>query len=233
MTRTLSFAIVAALAFAPKAVAAGRVVSVTSFDGTQLAATLYEPSSRPSPAVVLVHMLGRSKDDWHNIAERLEDAGVMVLAIDLRGHGRSSGSMATLQPMVGDVASAVGWLAARPNARPGSIAVVGASLGANLAALAAADLPSVHALVLVSPSLDYRGLRLDAATMKKIGDRPVLMLASTQDPYALRTLRELIGDGSGREQRLSNAAAHGTNLLAADSDLARGLVEWLRRISGF
>jgi alpha-beta hydrolase superfamily lysophospholipase len=233
MTRTVSFAFVAALAFAPPAVAAGRAVSFTSSDGTQLAATLYEPSSRPSPAVVLVHMLGRSKDDWHNIAERLEDAGVMVLAIDLRGHGRSSGSMATLPPMVGDVASAVGWLAARPNARPGSIAIVGASLGANLAALAAADLPSVHALVLVSPSLDYRGLRLDAATMKRIGDRPVLMLASTHDPYALRTLRELITAGSGREQRLSNAAAHGTNLLAADSDLARGLVEWLRRFLGF
>jgi alpha-beta hydrolase superfamily lysophospholipase len=233
MTQMLAIAFVATLAFATPARAAGRSVAFNSVDGTQLAATLYEPSSRPSPAVVLVHMLGRSKDDWQDVAERLEDAGIMVLALDLRGHGRSSGSMATLQPMVGDVASAVAWLAARPNARPGSIAVVGASLGANLAALAAVDLPSVHALVLVSPSLDYRGLRLDAATMKKIGDRPVLMLASMQDPYALRTLRELIAEGSGREQRLSNAAAHGTNLLAADSDLARALVEWLRRVLGF
>lgn len=229
----LAIAFVATLALATPARAAGRSVTFNSGDGTQLAATLYEPSSRPSPAVVLVHMLGRSKDDWQDVAERLEDAGIMVLALDLRGHGRSSGSMAMLPPMVGDVASAVAWLAARPNARPGSIAIVGASLGANLAALAAADLPSVHALVLVSPSLDYRGLRLDAATMKKIGARPTLMLASMQDPYALRTLRELMTEGSGREQRLSNAAAHGTNLLAADSDLARALVEWLRRISGF
>ena len=233
MTQMLAIAFVATLALATPARAAGRSVTFNSGDGTQLAGTLYEPSSRPSPAVVLVHMLGRSKDDWQDVAERLEDAGIMVLALDLRGHGRSSGSMATLPPMVGDVASAVAWLAARPNARPGSIAIVGASLGANLAALAAADLPSVHALVLVSPSLDYRGLRLDAATMKKIGARPTLMLASMQDPYALRTLRELMTEGSGREQRLSNAAAHGTNLLAADSDLARALVEWLRRISGF
>lgn len=230
MTHIAAIAFVAALAFAAPALAASRPVTLTSFDGTQLAATLYEPSSRPASGVVLVHMLGRSKDDWEDIAERLEDAGIMALAIDLRGHGRSSGSMATLPPMVGDVASAVAWLAARPNARPGSIAIVGASLGANLAALAAADSPGVQALVLVSPSLDYRGLRLDAATMKKIGARPVLMMASTQDPYSLRTIRELVAEGSGREQRLSTSTAHGTNLLNADSDLARGLVEWLRRL---
>lgn len=233
MTGRAALALAVMFAAATPALAERRSVALTSFDGTQLAATLYEPSSRPSAAVVLVHMLGRSKDDWQSLAERLEDADIMVLALDLRGHGRSAGSMATLPPMVGDVASAVAWLAARPNARPGAIAIVGASLGANLAALAAADLPSVHALALVSPSLDYRGLRLDASTMKKIGDRPVLMLASSQDPYALRTLRDLMASGSGREQRLSNAAAHGTTLLAADSDLARALVEWLRRVSGF
>lgn len=232
MTRTVLLACGLAVFCAAPADGAGRPVTFNSFDGTQLAGTFYEPSSRPAPAVLLVHMLGRSKDDWNNLAERLEDAGLMVLAVDLRGHGRSSGSMATLQPMVGDVASAVSWLSSRPTARPGSVAIVGASLGANLAALAAADLPGVHALVLVSPSLDYRGLRLDAATMKKVGDRPMLMLASTQDPYALRTIHELIPGGSGREQRLSTVTGHGTNLLAADSDLARSLVEWLRRILG-
>jgi alpha-beta hydrolase superfamily lysophospholipase len=178
-------------------------------------------------------MLGRSKEDWNYFAERLEDAGMMVLAIDLRGHGRSSGSMAMLQPMVNDVVGAVNWLAARPNVRPGAVAIVGASLGANLAALAAAQLPGLHALALVSPSLDYRGLRLDASAIKKIGVRPVLMVASTQDPYALRTIHELMSEGSGREQRLSTATGHGTNLLAADSELARSLVEWLRRTLGF
>jgi alpha-beta hydrolase superfamily lysophospholipase len=226
------------LAVVSSADAAGRAVAFTSADGTALAATFYERSSRPfdspglaqgKPGVVLVHMLGRTKEEWQSLAERLEDAEFVVLALDLRGHGRSSGSGDALPPMVGDVASAIAWLSSRPNVRPGAVAVVGASLGANLAALAAADSPSVQALAMISPSLDYRGLRLDAATMKKIGSRPVWMAASTQDPYALRTLRELTVDSSTREQRISNAAAHGTPLLAADSELARGLVEWLRR----
>jgi acetyl esterase/lipase len=208
--------------------AAGRPVILQSRDGTPLAATLYEPSVRPVPAVVLVHMLGRSKEDWDTVATHLSDAGVIALAIDLRGHGRSGGSAAPLAAMADDVRAAVSWVTSRPGARPDLVAVVGASLGANLAVIAASDIPLVRAVALISPSLDYRGLRLDTAAMKKLGDRPVWLAASTKDPYALRTLRELVAGGGRREQRLSDAAAHGTNLLVADADLARALVDWLR-----
>lgn len=229
MNRVALVAAAFCLAAAAPALAAGRGVTLTASDGTPIAATLYEPAARPAPAVVLVHMLGRTKDDWEDLADRLEGAGAIVLAIDLRGHGRSGGSRDALPPMVDDVQSAVRWLAARPGVRADAIAVVGASLGANLALLAAADNPVVHALALLSPSLDYRGLRADAALMKKIGDRPMWLAASTEDPYALRTLKELAQGSGAREQRLSHGLAHGTKLLSADADLARSLVDWLRR----
>jgi dienelactone hydrolase len=227
--------------------AAGRAVTFAASDGTQLSATLYDSSNRPAPAVVLVHMLGRSKDDWDNVATRLADAGLVVLAIDLRGHGRSSGAAAgvpdarswrvgvdagvdaTLPPMIDDVRAAIAWIGGRPNVTPGGIAIAGASLGANLAALAAADSSQVRAVALLSPSLDYRGIRIDAGVIKRIGARPMWLAASTEDPYALRTLKELTTDAGPREQHLSRAPAHGTNLLAADTDLARSLVDWLKR----
>jgi hypothetical protein len=85
-------------------------------------------------------------------------------------------------------------------------------------------------VALLSPSLDYRGVRLDPAMIRKYGARPLLFVASSEDPYALRTVRDLVTDTSGiREQRLSSATAHGTNLLAADPDLAPALVDWFRR----
>lgn len=208
--------------------AAGRPVGLTARDGTPLTGQIFDASSRPSPGIVLVHMLGKSKDEWTWMAERLQDAGATVLTIDLRGHGGSGGSAGTLSAMVSDVAAAIDWLAARPNIRPGSLAVVGSSLGANLAALAAADRATVRAVALVSPSLDYRGVRLDVNAMKRLGARPVWMAASTEDPYALRSVRELVGDNTTFEQRLSTVRGHGTPLLAADHDLARGLVDWLR-----
>jgi alpha-beta hydrolase superfamily lysophospholipase len=219
---------VVTLFVAAPSLAAGRPVSLAATDGTQLAATFYEASARPAPGVVLVHMLGRSKDEWAPLAERLQGAGISALALDLRGHGRSAGNGAALSEMVRDVQVAVGWLSANPAVR-GRIAIVGASLGANLAGVVAADSAAVGAVALISPSLDYRGIRLDAGMMKKIGDRPVWLAASTEDPYALRTMKELAGELATREQHPSAARAHGTMLLAADQELAPALVDWLRR----
>jgi len=220
--------ILLALIAAP-AVAAGRPVTIVAPDGITLAAMFYETSQRPAPAVVLVHMLGRSKDEWSVVAERLVDAGIASLAIDLRGHGRSGGNGSELRAMVADVRAGLGWLAANPAIRPDMLGVVGASLGASLAALAAAEAPSIRAVAMISPSLDYRGLRLDAGIMRKIGARPVWMAASTADPYALRTVKELTDGANAREQRLSGVRGHGTYLLWSDPDLARALVDWLRR----
>jgi alpha-beta hydrolase superfamily lysophospholipase len=224
-----ALACILALGISAPVAAAGRPVQLAGTDGTPLVGMFYEASSRPSAAVVLVHMLGRSKDDWADVAETLQSSGISALAIDLRGHGRSGGSSAELPAMVGDVRAALGWLAAQPGSSEAPIAVVGASLGANLAALAAADSPAVRAVALVSPSLDYRGVRLDAGVMKKIGGRPVWFAASTEDPYAIRTVKELTAEGSPHEQQLSAMRGHGTTLVRADEQIRRALVDWLRR----
>ena len=207
--------------------ASGRLVTFAASDGVALTGLLYEPAQRTTPAVVLVHMLGRSKEDWATTAERLQQEGIASLALDLRGHGQSAGSAADLRAMVGDVRAALAWLASRPGARPTALGVVGASLGANLAAVAATETPLVRAVALISPSLDYRGVRLDATRLRKLGV-PIWLAASSLDPYALRTLKELAGGQPGIEQRLSTARAHGTPLLAADHELALALVDWLR-----
>ena len=228
--RCVAVVSLATLLLAPDAVGNGRSVTLSSLDGTPLAAELYEASSRPAPAVVLIHMLTRSRRDWNDVADRVQDAGITALALDLRGHGGSSGSAQSLPDMVQDVSAAVAWLSARPGVRPEAIGVVGASLGASLALLAAVEQPSLRAIGLVSPSLDYRGLRTDAGLLRRVGARPIWLAASGEDPYALRTLRDFASEPSGpREQFISNAAGHGTVLLAADGDLGRALVDWLRR----
>ena len=68
------------------------------------------------------------------------------------------------------------------------------------------------------------------AWRREVGARRVWLAASSQDPYSLRTLKELTADESTpRDQQLSSMAAHGTNLLTADPDLTRALVDWLRQ----
>lgn len=213
------------------AAAASRPVQLRAADGVALAASVYDAPVPAAPAVVLVHMLTRTKEDWRPFAERLQAAGMTALAFDLRGHGQSEGSAAPATSMALDVQAALKWLADRGEGGGGPVAIVGGSLGASLAVLAAADVPAVRGLVLLSPAADYRGVRLDAAA-RKYGARPMLSVASSDDPYALRTARALAGDSTplpGRETRVSPAVAHGTQLLERDADLAPALVDWLRR----
>jgi dienelactone hydrolase len=221
------------LALVPDALAAQRV-TIRTDDGVALAATWYEPASRPGPAVILVHMLNHSRREWDALAQRLASEGIGALAFDLRGHGESgpatpaAGSQSEYAAMVLDVRAARRYLAQRADVQQTRVGIIGASIGANLAALAASADATIASLALLSPSGDYRGLRIDAAARKI--KRPMLLVAGDDDPYASRSARELQKDGGGpRELLILKQAGHGTAMLSRDPTLAGALVDWLRR----
>lgn len=220
----------------PLRAASVTTVTFRTTDGVQIAASFYAASRRPAPCVILVHMLARSRDDWQALASRLADAGVAALAIDLRGHGASSadprGDTGDLSPDLLDVQAARAFLANRSDLGVTKVGMAGASTGANLAALAAAADPSVRALVLLSPGLDFRGLHAEAA-LRKYGDRPALMISSQEDSYPTRSIRKLEKAGNGvREVRLVSGAGHGTVMLSRQPDLVTLVVEWFQRTLG-
>ena len=225
----VGFAIVASLVDPPRDLqAAGRSVTFETSDGRAVAAFMVDARERPAPAVVLVPMLGRSKDDWEAVADRLAGANISALAIDLPGTALPA-DPAERTAWHSVVNAAVVYLGTRPSeVNPSLIGIAGASLGANLGVLAAAANPSVKSLALVSPSLDYRGVRVEPA-LAQYGPRPALLMASLHDPYAARTIRTLAQEAPGiRQLRWSTATAHGTALLARDPDLIRSLVEWFQ-----
>jgi alpha-beta hydrolase superfamily lysophospholipase len=216
--------------------AVSRPVALRSEDGVALAATFYEAPRQPAPAVILLHMQTRSREDWQAFAHRLADSGIHALAIDFRGHGGSGAGPAgddgqpNLSRLVLDVQAARAYLAGRPEAVRGSaIGLLGASIGANVAILQASADTSIRSLALLSPGLDYRSLRTEAA-LRKYGSRPALLVAAGDDPYALRSVRELAKAGEGlREVRTLGPAGHGTVMLSRDADLERALVDWFQR----
>jgi pimeloyl-ACP methyl ester carboxylesterase len=214
----------------PADLSAAQRVTIRTEDGVMLSGTWHEPSNRPSPAVILVHMYQRSRRDWDGVASQLAAAGIGALTFDLRGHGESVGAAGKeLAAMVQDVKAARRFLVTRNDVIQGRVGIAGASLGASLAVLAAADDQAVVSLALLSPSLDYRGLRIEAP-MKKYGGRPVLLVASDEDSYASRTARELQKAGGGkRETLMLSQAGHGTTMLGRNPELATSLVDWFRR----
>lgn len=208
-------------------------VSFRTDDGVTIAGTLYLPA-RSGPGVILVHALSRTREDWHAVATRLADAGFVALAIDLRGHGASGPlpegtNLQELTKMTADVKAARAFLASRREVAPNRIGFAGASIGANLAILFAANDPTVRSLALLSPGIDYRGLRPEAA-FKKYADRPALLIASQEDNYSTNSARQLARSGPGvRDLRILNGAGHGTAMITRQPDLAASLVDWFRR----
>lgn len=224
-------ALVLALSWISAVDAAANRVSFRTEDGVTIAATWYEPGTRPAPAVILIHMLNKSRRDWEQVGSRLASEGFGALAIDLRGHGESAGAVdpGDYSSLVRDVSAARRYLASRGDVQQTHVGIAGASIGANLALLEAAGDPTVASLALLSPSLDYRGLRIEAATAK-YGARPILLVASDDDPYAVRSVRGLQKAGRGsRETVVLSRSGHGTVMLARDQDLTRTLVDWFRR----
>jgi dienelactone hydrolase len=227
-------AILFVILLAPAAFAGTQRVTIRADDGTSLAGTWYEPGARQAPAVILVHMLHRTRHDWDSVATRLASEGIGALAIDLRGHGESTGGSEggdapDYSALVRDVAAARRYLASRSDVQQSRVGIAGASIGANLAVLAASADSSITSLALLSPSLDYRGLRIEAA-MKKYAGKPALLVASDDDAYALRSAKDLQKAGGGtREVLVLNHAGHGTVMLSRDPDLARALADWFHR----
>ncbi len=211
--------------------AAARTVAFRSATGRTVEASLNEASQRPAAAVVLVGMLGHSRDDWQAIAQRLADARITTLAIDLPGPSLP-GDPGGLASWSDEVRGAVGFLTARSETRPGAVGVLGAALGASLAVIAAASDPRIRSLALISPTSDYRGLRIDNA-LRQFGARPAYLVASRQDPYSARSVRELAKNPPGiREVQMAEVAASGTFLLTREPDLVRLVIEWFQRTLG-
>jgi dienelactone hydrolase len=135
-------AIAAALSFAVggHAAASGaaerpQAVSFPAEDGASICGLVYGTSPR---AVVLVHGGQYRKESWDSQARSLVEAGVSVLAIDLRGFGCSTGPGQAdpfTAPLYRDVLAAVRYLHAT-GAR--TVSVVGASMGGWAAADAVA-----------------------------------------------------------------------------------------------
>jgi dienelactone hydrolase len=230
----LAAAVAAAVLVPPAGASAATRVTIRTEDGVSLAATWHEPSVRPAPAVILVHMLHKSRRDWDPVAERFAAEGIGALTIDLRGHGDSGGAMEggdtpNYSALLRDLSAARRYLASRSEVQQSRVGIAGASIGANLAALEASGNATIASLALLSPSLDYRGLRIEAA-LRKYGGRPALLVSSDDDPYATRSVHDLQKAGGGtREVVVLSHAGHGTVMLGRDQDLGRMLVDWFRR----
>ena len=119
-----------------------------------LSYALFKPDGDPPAGVVIVHGADSAKESHFDFARNLRAAGLVALAYDARGHGRSTGEFGPTA--FGDLLSMCDLM--REYAP--EVAIRGSSLGGWQAIHAAALDPSIAAVVAVCPAYEERLLRL-------------------------------------------------------------------------
>jgi len=102
----------------------------------------------PLPVAILCHGFGTDHRTMRPIAEIIAQRGIATFAFDFRGHGWSGGTCDG--NAWEDVVAAFNHLSSFPEIDKQRVSVVGHSMGASAALLAAPELKNIYALVLVS-----------------------------------------------------------------------------------
>jgi pimeloyl-ACP methyl ester carboxylesterase len=121
-------------------------------NGIALQGTLYMPSNASEenhvPGAIICHGYGGDKATFVESARELASGGVSVLTFDFRGHGASGGKLDG--SVVDDVVDAWEYLGNRPEIDCKRMGLIGHSMGAFSAILAAGKLGKAKVLVTLS-----------------------------------------------------------------------------------
>ncbi len=199
-------------------------------DSVKIVADYYAaPGS--TQGVVLVHMMPATRSSWGEFALKLQAAGYQVLAIDLRGHGESGGgdyhefSDAEHQASIKDLEAAAKFL---QDKEVDSLAFAGASIGANLALQYLAENPETKAVVLLSPGLDYRGIKIEPLAAQIKDKNKILFVGAEDDAGTMDGSCEEIAALLGPPQKICfEHGGHGTNLFASHPELMDKILDFL------
>lgn len=199
----------------------------------------YYPAAATAKGVLLIHMMPATKESWRDFASKLVSAGYQALAIDLRGHGESTGGPKGYQRFtdvehrssINDVAAGAEFLASKGVKE---LTLIGASIGANLALEYAAENHEVKRAVLLSPGLDYRGIATEPLMARLTAGQAVLLVGSDNDSQSdssvIRRIASAAAAGVKTDELIYKSAGHGTDMFGKESpDLAQAILKWLAK----
>ena len=225
----VALAVIPATAQDEEATMTPETVAVEAADGLELVGDFYAaPTEDTAPALLLMHMLGSDRSAYEPLIPALLEAGYNVLNVDLRGHG-DSGTTRDWDAATADVALWLDWLREQGSVDPDAVALLGASIGSNLALIGCAADDACMTAVALSPGLEYRGVMPENAVVEGLAERSALLVASHGDDYAADSVRQMFAGTRGDiAVRLYSGRAHGTNLFRDKLDSVSGLIlAWL------
>jgi dienelactone hydrolase len=217
-------------------------VNFSTSDGLNLAAIYEIPKSEKKvPVVILIHQGGSSKEEWYTLKlwKNLIRNGYAVLALDLRIHGESDkdeGGYANLfrnpnrAPL--DLQAAIKFLKADKRIDTDKIAVIGSSVGANLALIAATD-EIYHVKTAISLSPNAEAVQNLYGKKEEIVPNNIFLISSDKDGNGIRKkwAQDLYDRSTGeRKIEITEGYEHGTHILPENSYLNEMILNWLEKM---
>lgn len=187
-------------------------VQIVMDDGVTVIGTLYEAGADRVPGIL---MIGAPPANWDDFPIRLQAAGFTVLVIQMREPANTDDFSALLLAL-----SEVGTV------NPGSMGVIGAETGADMALIGCAVDLLCDTAALLSPLAGDTLLNIIAA----YNPRPLLLVADQQDADVFRTVQglEQLATGEVLSQPLNNSG-RGTAMLQARRDVGELIIQWMQR----
>ncbi len=197
-------------------------VTIEAPDGHTLYGWYSSAGDGEGRGVVLFHQLYTTHTSWNAFGQALMDAGYKVLAVDLRGYGRTKGKISWTAAQ-DDAVAWIAWLKSQPGVT--SVSVVGSSMGSTVALLGCSKSDQCVSTVALSPGLDF--YRVDTTPALEDGFPALLVYADRDNPPAadVPVMQEL--GGAHIEALAYEGRDHGVDLFKKHSDLMGILIEWL------
>lgn len=206
-------------------------------DNVAIVGDYYPPKEASRRGLLLLHMMPADRASWRTFAGKMQARNFHVLAIDLRGHGESQGgpdgyknfSDSGHQASRRDVEAGVDFMRTRGVA---DIYLGGASIGANLSLQYLAEYAAAEAAFLLSPGIDYRGVKTEPAAKALREGQAVYYAASKDDSYSAETVRGLFAvtpPGAEKELKMFNSVGHGTAIFEREPEFMETIAAWLDR----
>jgi pimeloyl-ACP methyl ester carboxylesterase len=203
-------------------------VTLKTADGVALKA---DANGAGTTAVILLHGEGRTRADWASVGADMVRSGMLVVAVDLRGHGESplAGGAALddagWAKMSADVQAAVAWARAKGAT---TVSLVGVDVTGIVALQVAVADPKIASVTLVSPRVSGHGIKI-SEVLPTYKDRPILFVAGSTDTIGVRTVAALeTNTVAPYLASIVDGGTTGPGLFARDPDAGGLLVAWVR-----
>jgi dienelactone hydrolase len=216
-------------------------VDILTKDGINISASYQYPEdqSKLIPVIILIHQGGSSRTEWLELSlwNQLLKQGYALLAYDIRIHGKSSKDDGDLMDLFNnperaplDLLAVIDFLEKDPLIDVNQIGILGASIGGNLAVVAA-SLDEYHIKSAVSISAKTSAVQNLSGMKEPVNLRNIFYIASEDEQNGLRKkwAYELYEKTTGYKKiEIAKGDKHGSYILRESRSLKSSIIDWFK-----